>query len=207
MNQTVVIILLAVAALFLLFQLYNVLGKKVGRQPEDDRPAAPQGAPAPTPAEAIAAAHGLDAEAARGVAALKARDPQFDVTRFLDGARQAYETIVRAYAAGDVETLKPLLSERVLALFEAGIQERSASGAQESVEFVHPPRADIDHAEVTGDMAQVRVRFLAELLDKRIESSGETTTERRTAELWTFERRLGVADPNWRLTRTEPATA
>ena len=31
--------------------------------------------------------------------------------------------------------------------------------------------------------------------------------ERRTAEIWTFERRLGASDPNWALARVEPATA
>jgi membrane protein implicated in regulation of membrane protease activity len=42
------IIIFAVIAAIVLFQLYNVLGKKVGRQPEDDaraKPPAPAGAP------------------------------------------------------------------------------------------------------------------------------------------------------------------
>ena len=33
------------------------------------------------------------------------------------------------------------------------------------------------------------------------------TDDRRTAELWTFERTLGASDPNWVLARTEPAAA
>ena len=42
---------------------------------------------------------------------------------FLDGARSAYATIVRAYSSGDRETLKPLLSPIVNDAFEAGIPE------------------------------------------------------------------------------------
>jgi predicted lipid-binding transport protein (Tim44 family) len=49
-------------------------------------------------------------EALSGIAALRARQPDFDIGQFLSGARQAYEMIVKAFAAGDRETLKPLLS-------------------------------------------------------------------------------------------------
>ncbi len=34
-----------------------------------------------------------------------------------------------------------------------------------------------------------------------------TNEERRTAELWTFERRIGSGDPNWVLARVEEARA
>ena len=40
------IVIFAVIAAVVLFQLYNVLGKKVGRQPEDDARAKPALAPA-----------------------------------------------------------------------------------------------------------------------------------------------------------------
>ncbi len=39
-------------------------------------------------------------------------------------------------------------------------------------------------------------------------AAGESTTEeRRTAEVWTFERRLGAQDPNWSLARVAVAAA
>ncbi|HRJ65452.1 MAG TPA: hypothetical protein PLR59_14040, partial [Brevundimonas sp.] len=44
------IVIFAVIAAVVLFQLYNVLGKKVGRQPEEDARAKP----APTPGAAAA---------------------------------------------------------------------------------------------------------------------------------------------------------
>lgn len=201
------LIVFALAAAVLLFLLYNVLGKKVGRQPEDVvEPAAPPLAgPQPAPEPAFAPA--MDPAAAEGAAQLRARDPAFDPGRFLDSARRAYETIVTAYAAGDRETLRPLLSPKVSASFEQGMAAREASGRTEHAELSHAPRADLDHAEAEGDLARVRVRFLAEIRS-RIEHEGVSTEEeRRTAELWTFERRIGAADPNWVLARVEPASA
>lgn len=207
------IVIFAVIAAFVLFQLYNVLGKKVGRQPEEDARAKPKGAQtaaAPDQAAGAGRPNVLDAVTLASIAGLKARDPNFDPNRFLDGARQAHETIVRAYAAGDRETLKPLLTPTVMASFEAGIAAREARGETEVAEFIHPARADLELASAEENRATAKVRFLAELRN-RIKpgdaSMEEQVEERRVAELWTFERTLGAADPNWVLARTEPATA
>ncbi|HZV83872.1 MAG TPA: TIM44-related membrane protein TimA [Brevundimonas sp.] len=206
------IVIFAVIAAFVLFQLYNVLGKKVGRQPEDDA-RAKVAVPA-VAARAEPAAPGrpgvLDAVTLASIAGLKARDPNFDPVRFLDGARQAHETIVRAYASGDRETLTPLLTPAVMASFEAGIAARETRAETETTEFLHPARADLEMATAEGDRATAKVRFLAELRN-RVRSADpvaeEQVEERRVAELWTFERTLGASDPNWVLARTEPASA
>lgn len=200
------IVVFAVIAAFVLFQLYNVLGKKVGRQPQDDAKAPlPAGVGAATPE--AQRTPGLDAATLSAVAGLKARDPSFDPARFLEGARQAYETIVRGYASGDREALKPLLSPAVMASFEAGMAAREGRGETEQVEFVHPPRADLELATAEGERAVAKVRFLAELRNRLTKNEAETVDERRTAEHWTFERALNASDPNWVLARVEPASA
>lgn len=202
------IVIFAAIAAVVLFQLYNVLGKKVGRQPEDGAKAPPAvGMAAVAPAAPATPEAPVDPAVEAAAAGLKARDPAFDPIRFLEGARQAYETIVRAYAAGDRETLRPLLSPRVMTSFEAGLDARGVERT-ETVEFTHPPRADLEHAGAEGDTAQAQVRFLAELRSRIVEADGdEIVEERRTAELWTFERQIGAQDPNWVLARVEPASA
>ncbi len=203
------IVIFAVIAAFVLFQLYNVLGKKVGRQPEEDARAQPPAVQNTGADMASGRPNVLDAVTLASIASLKARDPAFDPVRFLEGARQAHETIVRAYASGDRETLKPLLTANVMSSFEAGIAAREARGETEVAEFVHPARADLELATAEENRAVTRVRFLAELRN-RVKPAGdaeEQVEERRVAEIWTFERTLGAADPNWVLARTEPATA
>ena len=204
------IVIFAVIAAIVLFQLYNVLGKKVGRQPEEDARAQPAAAPASTAEAQAGRPNVLDAVTLSAIAGLKARDPNFDPARFLEGARQAHETIVRAYAAGDRETLRPLLTPRVMDSFEAGIAAREARGETEEAEFLHPARADLELATAEDNKAQARVRFLAELRNRvkpADPAAEEQVEERRVAEIWTFERILGASDPNWVLARTEPASA
>lgn len=207
MPVTFQIVIFAVIAAVLLFQLYNVLGKKVGRQPEDNPKPAPVSV-IPNGAQEAQRGPVIDPAMTAAIAGLKARDPSFDPNRFLDGARQAYETIVTAYARGDREALRPLLTEKVMGSFDAGIAARETRGDAEVVELQHPPRADLELATVDGDRAQAKVRFLAEVRSTVTPAGGEAVTdERRTAEVWTFERRLGASDPNWALARVEPATA
>ena len=210
--MTFQIVLYAVIAAVLLFALYNVLGKKVGRQPEDNANKAranilATGLPKSGEAKPVAVPT-IDPALASAISGLKERDPAFDPARFIEGARQAYETIVRAYASGDREALRPLLSEKVMGSFDKGIAQREAAGITEKAELVSPPRADIERATAEGDIARASVRFLAEVRSTVTEANGENRSEeRRTAEVWTFERRLGDKDPNWALARVEAASA
>lgn len=199
------IIVFAIIAAVLLFMLYNVLGKKVGRQPTDNKPLPRVTGPMAGSAPPVPT---VDPVTAAAISGLKARDPSFDPARFLEGARQAYETIVQSYAAGDRDTLRPLLTPSVMTSFDAGIAARSARADREQVEFIIPPRADLESATVRDERAVAKVRFLAELRSTVTPAAGEPVVdERRTAEIWTFERALGAADPNWALARVEPATA
>ena len=94
---------------------------------------------------------------------IKARDPSFDVGHFLGGAKAAYQMIVTAFAKGDREALRPLLSPSVMQSFEQVIETREREGREETVEFLHPPRADFETAALPGDNASASVRFLAEI--------------------------------------------
>jgi predicted lipid-binding transport protein (Tim44 family) len=203
--QVVELVIVAAVAAVVLFQLYSVLGRRVGRQPEEG-PQPPRAGLLPnrTP---IRAEEPKPTAALTGLSALKARDSNFDPTRFLDGARNAYQMIVRAYVAGDRDELKPLTTASVFKAFDAGIAQRDADGRTEQVEFLQGPRADLDDISLAGDLARVRVRFLAELRSRSKDIKGEAVDDRRTAELWTFERLVSSRDPNWSLARVEAAEA
>lgn len=198
------LIIFAFFAAVVLYQLYAVLGRRIGRQPEDAAVAPPTVDGAQTSATDPAAPDAADLS---GLAALRARDPSFDVGRFLAGARQAYELIVIAYATGDHATLANLLGPAVAASFEAGIAARESEGRTEKVEFLHPPRADLERIEVDGAVGRAVVRFLAEFRSRTKGPEGEAVDDRRTAELWTFERNLNSRDPNWTLVHVDAAEA
>lgn len=197
------LIILAALAAVVLFQLYAVLGRRVGRGAEQG----PRAPPGPLETQRLPSTPVEIAGVSGGVAAIKARDPTFDIGGFLSGARQAYQLIVTAFAAGDRTALKPLLGEDVMAGFDTAISQREAEGRSESVEFLHAPRADFEGAALLGDMAKASVRFLAEFRSRAKGPEGEAVDDRRTAEIWTFQRNLKSRDPNWILVHVDAAEA
>ncbi len=194
------ILFLAAVAAVVLYQLYATLGRRVGRQPEETPVTAQSGAPA-------LATDSQTAQRTEGLATLKAKQPDFDPTKFLAGARAAYEQIVKAYAEGDRETLKPLLAPEVMSNFEQAMAAREAAGRTEKVEFLTPPRLDLEKVDVVGDLAKAVVRILAEVRTRTKDERGEGVDDRRTAELWTFEREVKSANPNWQLSFVAAAEA
>jgi len=195
------ILVLAVIAAVVLYQLYATLGRRAGRQPEDAALAVKPATPVLAPLEAEAGAR------LEGVAALRARQPDFDTGHFLGGARAAYEMIVKAFATGERETLKSLLAPEVMANFEAAIVAREAEGRSEKIEIMTPPRVDLESVNVDGDTARAVVRILAEVRARSTSAEGEAVDDRRTAELWTFERDLTSSNPNWVLAHVAAAEA
>jgi predicted lipid-binding transport protein (Tim44 family) len=199
------LIIMAALAGVVLFQLYAVLGRRVGRGAED----LPQAQPATGAADPPRPIAPPLEEAAplTGLAAVRARDPNFDIAQFLQGARAAYQLIVPAFAAGDRAALRPLLSSEVMAGFEAAIAEREKAGLTETAEFLQTPRADFEGVVVTGDLAKASVRFLAEVRYRSTGPDGEAVDDRRAAEIWTFQRNLKSRDPNWTLIHVDAAEA
>jgi predicted lipid-binding transport protein (Tim44 family) len=205
--QLLELIIFAGLAAIVLYQLYSVLGRRVGRQPgEQPAPEAVGAAPRPADRSPEGSDEGVSLS---GLAAVRAHDPSFDLGHFLAGAKSAYEMIVKAFASGDRATLKNLLSPSVMTGFDSAIAEREAEGRTEGVEFLHAPRADLEKAEMAGggDLARLTVRFLAEFRNRSKGPEGEAVEDRRTAELWTFERNLKSRDPNWLLIYVAAAEA
>jgi len=202
--QALELLISAVLAGIVLYQLYAVLGRRVGRQPEDEKSVAPTG---PTSFDKLESPAPVDDTPLSGLAAVRSRDPSFNVGHFLNGSKTAYETIVKAFAAGDRASLESLLAPHILTGFVAAIDQRAAEGRTEAVEFIQAPRADLESIDLTGHLVTARVRFLAEFRSRTKGPEGETVEDRRTAEVWTFTRMLTSPDPNWTLVRVDAAEA
>ncbi|MBN9552199.1 MAG: Tim44 domain-containing protein [Alphaproteobacteria bacterium] len=135
-------------------------------------------------------------------------DPSFDEQHFLHGAASAYETILHAYAKGDIRTLRLLLSPEVTAAFETAIDERHRCGVEMDITFVCLKEALVTNADVAGTMAEISVRFVAQLISASHSASGALVDGDphriiETSDVWTFSRDLSQRNPQWRLVATD----
>jgi len=220
-------------AVVVLFRLRSVLGTRTGnerppidrtaaRKPEakanDDNvtPIRPRGTPAPDldderrarklEAEIEQFSRG-DAELGNGLRAVAEADPTFTPKFFLDGAKQAYEMIVTAYAAGDRQTLKNLLEKDVFDGFQRAIAEREAAGQTVEFTFVGLPKIEFSDAEFDRKNVLVTIRFHAEVVSATRDKDGnviEGNAEQvqNIADEWTFARNPKSRDPNWKVVAT-----
>lgn len=228
--QFIDIIILAMAAGFIVLRLRSVLGRRTGHEPESRNPRESQdeanayGRPSdnvvtlPTPRRTREAAM-LDIEPAyqgtpleAGLVQIKMADPNFSASAFLEGAAKAFEMIVAAYAKHDTDTLKPLLSSDVYARFAASIQEREERSETMETELVvlKPPR--LEGVQVHDNRATVDVRFQSEQVNVVKDKTGAVIEGDRehvdsVTDVWSFARDLTSSDPNWILVATRSVEA
>ena len=211
--DVIVLGIFAVVAVVILFQLYNVLGKKAGFRPEEK--------PVTARTDELEIAPRIDRPAESrmpNLEALKTRDSNFNEINFLEKAREAYEQIVLAFHKGDLASVRDKLSDRVYASFNAAIAGRETPPA-DIVSFVDSPKADIDLIDFQDDTAHIRVRFLSELQYERPAEPVDTVSVpvttapkpvrsyKRTAEYWTFQKAIRNASSPWQLSKVEAAKA
>lgn len=145
-----------------------------------------------------------------GLQAIRADDPGFDADAFFRGSKVAHEMIVKAFADGDRETLKPLLAPDVYASFEGAISAREKAGQKVDFAFVGLKSANIEDAGLRGRLAEVTVRFVSELISATKDAAGVVIegaagVVREVTDVWTFSRDVRSSDPNWKIVATAGA--
>jgi predicted lipid-binding transport protein (Tim44 family) len=150
----------------------------------------------------------LRPDVAKALDEIAAEVEGFKPKRFLYTARAAYKMTVTAYAEGDCRTLKTLLAREVYNGFEAAIRERETRGETVETRFVSINPPDIIEAKLRGKIAQVTIRFVAQLVsvtrDKNdVVKDGNPDKVTDVTDVWTFARDATSRVPNWKLIATE----
>jgi predicted lipid-binding transport protein (Tim44 family) len=214
------IILFAMVAAFLVLRLRSVLGRRTGnerrRDPfvRDATPAADKPAPNKivaltqrrTTPPLVAGAPPANTVAG-GLAEITRADPGFDSSGFLDGARGAFELIVAAFAKGDKDGLRPLLSDDTYKSFAAAIDEREAAGEALETRIEKLKDIDIIEAGMDGRTARVTAKLVSDQINvlrahdgSVVDGDPQNLIEK--TDFWTFARDTRSADPNWLLVAT-----
>jgi predicted lipid-binding transport protein (Tim44 family) len=216
-NSIIQLIVLGAIAVFLIVKLRSVLGTRDGFE----KPPVPAETPGATvtrrnfevieggPDHDIADFAGGNDAVAKALAQMKQAEPSFVVGEFLKGARSAYEMIVTAFDAGEVDRVRGFLSADVAAAFDGAAAQRKAQGLTVQTNVIGIRELTLQEAtyDATTRRAEVTVRYKAELTRLVKDANGATiegssTEIRRQGDSWTFGRVMGSADPNWKLTAT-----
>lgn len=218
------IVIIALIAGFILLRLRSVLGEKTGEenpdlfmrprqenQPDDKEKIIQLHEKAIKPKMAEPEDAYLDAlkeeTAKEGLKQIKQKDASFNATQFVAGAKGAFEMVFDAFAKGEKEPLKMLLSDSIYETFASEIDKRDAQENKEETTLVSVPKQEITEARLIGKKARITVNFLSEQItivrgpDGKIVEGDASSTEEVENE-WVFERDVTSKNPNWTIIET-----
>jgi len=188
---------------------YSVLGKQTGfggvpeekSDPVDFGMEDPNRKPSPE----------ADPEVERlGLSGITRLDPSFSIAHFMSGATAAYSMILEAYANGDRDLLKDLLTPDTYALYDEAISAREAAGQTQITDLGRLRKASIQAAKTEGSIAHISVLYEADLTSALRDAEGELVMGdpdvlSSVSEVWEYRRDMKGKDLNWRLANVEPS--
>lgn len=138
-----------------------------------------------------------------------AQIPNFDQTKFLNSAQNAFQIITEAFNKADTETLEMLVNKKIFKKFQEIIEKRKNDGIIAETDFICFDKVEIVKAKITAsDIAQISVEFISEQVNvlRNAENQvieGDENFIQNITDVWTFERAISSSAPNWILVSTK----
>lgn len=213
------VVLFAALALFLVYRLSTVLGRRGDDHERRIDQASARGESkeengdnvVEMPGRGDRRAHDAELESSdpltAGLARVRKADPSFQQGVFLKGAGQAFEMVVAAFAEGNGKILKSLLDDPVYENFASAIRDREKAGHTLETTLVGIDKAEIIGADMRDRFAQVTVKFISGQVNATMDADGEVVEGDanhvvQVTDIWTFQRDTRSSNPNWVLGAT-----
>ena len=186
------IILLAMIAGFIFLRLRGILGKKTGHEENIDSSFS-------------------DDLPTKEILKNKLNRLNFDQEtkeNFLKGAKIAYETIIIAFASGNLKNIRSLLGKKVFDQFSEAVKVRENEGHISETTFIGVNSASIKEHKKINNILEVTVDFVSEIIscvkDKNNKIlSGDTNKVKKVFDTWKFSKDPRSSNPNWLLIDTQ----
>ena len=186
------IILLAMIAGFIFLRLRGILGKKTGHE-ENLNSSFSHDLPTKEILKNELNLSNFDQEAKEN---------------FLKGAKIAYETIIIAFASGNLKNIRSLLGKKVFDQFSEAVKVRENEGHISETTFIGVNSASIKEHKKINNILEVTVDFVSEIIscvkDKNNKIlSGDTNKVKKVFDTWIFSKDSRSSNPNWLLIDTQ----
>ena len=183
------IIIFAVIAVFIIYRLRSVLGKRTGFQKKPNQQQFVKKQPKQPQTETPQLR-----ENEQKLETIYKSTNFFDHKVFLEGAKNAFEIIITAFNQGDKNTLKGLVSKDVYSAFESAINDGLNNPNSQFYSLVVD---GIDDARVENGKITIAVNFISEQI---LSDNDEDIVKNK--DTWVFEKPENSSGPAWILIST-----
>ena len=176
-------------AVFLIYRLRNVLGKRTGFEKKDSSTEIVQ-------KKSINEKKTLPNLKENELKFSKAYEilENFDHRNFLEGVKFAFEAIINAFNKNDKKTLKNLLTSNVFISFEEAIAKRKNNP---DFQFYSLVVDSVEDVVVENNMINITVKITSE----QFKNNDEATITKKQ-DTWTFQKNINSKSPIWLLSST-----
>ncbi len=183
------IIIFAVIAVFIIYRLRGVLGKRTGFQKKTTQVELGKKETEEPPNKLPQL---KDSEKKLEIVYKKVSS--FDHKDFLEGAKKAFEIIITSFNKGDKNTLKNLVSKDVYTTFEGAIDSGSNNPSSQFYSLVVD---GIDYAKVERSKITIAVNFVSEQI---LGDNEEKVVKNK--DTWVFQKPINSNNSAWTLVAT-----
>ena len=183
------IIIFAVIAVFIIYRLRSVLGKRTGFQKKINQQ---EFVKKETKSQQEKIPQLTENEKKLEIVYQKVSS--FDHKIFLEGAKKAFEIIITAFNKGDKKTLNGLVSKDVYAAFETAIDSGSNNPNSQFYSLIVD---GIEDAKVESGKITIAVNFISEQI---LGDNEENIVKNK--DTWIFEKPENSKGPSWTLVST-----
>ncbi|HCR85079.1 MAG TPA: hypothetical protein DIV86_00195 [Alphaproteobacteria bacterium] len=222
------IIFFIIIGLFLAFKFFSILGKKendedierlksFGAKPSFPEPAKSldkRVIPEKNSDHKTAVEHEKDPydgvifsnEAVKsGVIEIAQKDTIFNIQQFLEGAKSAFEMVLKAYSENDRATLKMLLNESLYSTFINRLEGFFKMSQKDNISLVSVKITGVSKAIILGNIARIALKIQSEQINFTKDEMGNVVNGSTSAidivdDEWEFERNIRSSNPNWVIT-------
>tara|TARA_B100001093_G_C26817373_1_gene1010354 strand:+ start:1638 stop:2195 length:558 start_codon:yes stop_codon:yes gene_type:complete len=127
-----------------------------------------------------------------------------DKKDFLKGAEIAYETILTAFANGDLKKLEGLLTPSMDDNFSIAIEARNKEKIKSEFTFIGIKELSVQKYEKVKDDLFATVKFVAEVISVKKDKDnkiieGNPDKIKFVTDVWMFTKNIKNKNPNWNL--------
>lgn len=126
---------------------------------------------------------------------------------FIEGAKSAFEMVLKAFAEKDKETLQFLLTEKIYSGFEKSIEDRKSENKKLNTNLISIEKTEVMSASIQEDIAFVTVKLNSKQINYFTNEEGEIVEGKKEniqdlSDIWTFKKDLNDKNPNWKISAT-----
>jgi len=183
------LIIFAGVAVFLIYRLRSVLGKRSGFEKKNlvEDPAHKKTNNNSKPIPKL-----NDSE--KKLSLIYKTLDDFDHRAFLENAKFAFETIINAFNSGDKKTLKNLLTKNVYQSFERAIEQEKNNP---NFQFYSLVVDSVEETNIDKNIASITLKITSE----QFKDNDENTIIKKQ-DTWTFQKEINNKSPIWLLSST-----